>query len=199
VIDSILGTRSMMVRNPIAAPTSAPEMRSIPFWIVAPSLPRPTIRHVMRHVRMPGQSRVWDVADHHRERALERVADVGRVRERRARRGWSCRRADAAPRRRPERLPNQPTTSITEHGTIPNRLEATTSVSDRFGRGARRRARGESRRSPPRGVEPRALGCAERRRREELQGGGAADQAVASVTRALRSACRVRRGGRAPP
>ena len=78
------GTSSRIARKPIDAPTSAPEMRKVPFWIVAPSLPRPTIRQVMRHVRMPGpvDGALQHVADHDRERALERVADVARVRER---------------------------------------------------------------------------------------------------------------------
>ena len=45
-----------MARKPIAAPASAPEMRKVPFWTVAPSLPRATIMQVMRHVLIPGQS-----------------------------------------------------------------------------------------------------------------------------------------------
>ena len=56
VIDSMPGMSSRIARKPIRAPTSAPEMRSVAFWIVAPSLVSPTIMHVTMHVRMPGQS-----------------------------------------------------------------------------------------------------------------------------------------------
>ena len=55
VIDSILGIRSMTARKPMAAPTTAPAMRSVPFWTVAPSVPSPTIRQVITQVRIPGQ------------------------------------------------------------------------------------------------------------------------------------------------